>query len=98
MLNKEPSDIATIADVLIFFVCHFSMPLSENLNQIAILQIGDSNYDDLFPWFHTFHCHITLVGLTQRHSSQMCGPFAVYFAGDEDAIAPRCGRVSDNSC
>src|SRR6202795_2708975 len=23
MLNKEPSDIATIADVLIFFVCHF---------------------------------------------------------------------------
>ena len=32
MLNKEPSDTATIADVLIFFVCHFSMPLSENLN------------------------------------------------------------------
>src|SRR4029077_821060 len=28
----------------------------------------------------------------------MCGPFAVRFAGDENAIAPRCGRVSANSC
>src|SRR5580693_1934791 len=28
----------------------------------------------------------------------MCGPFAVRFAGDENAIVPRCGRVSDNSC
>ena len=40
------------------------MPLWKNLNQIAILQIGDSNYDDLFPWLHTFDCHITLVGFT----------------------------------
>src|ERR1700730_4750332 len=28
----------------------------------------------------------------------MCSPFAVRFAGDENAIAPRCGRVSDHSC
>src|ERR1700757_2550353 len=28
----------------------------------------------------------------------MCGPFAVYFVGDENAIAPRYRRVSDNSC
>src|ERR1700747_1175262 len=28
----------------------------------------------------------------------MCGPFAVHFAGDENAIAPRRGWVSDNSC
>src|ERR1700756_1705270 len=27
----------------------------------------------------------------------MCGPFAVHFASDENAITPGCGRVSDNS-
>src|ERR1700722_10947655 len=28
----------------------------------------------------------------------MYAPFAVHFVGDENAIAPRSGRVSDNSC
>ena len=36
VLDKKPGDIAAIADVLPVFVCHCSIPLGENLNEVTV--------------------------------------------------------------
>ena len=48
MLDEEPRNIAAITDFLLVFECHCSIPLWENLNQIAVLQTSGSDDHDFF--------------------------------------------------
>ena len=86
VLDKKPRDIATIADLLPVFVCHCSVPLGEDLDEVAVLQTGGSNDDDFFAWIYTVNCHITLVGFTKCDLAQMRHPFAALFSGDENRV------------
>jgi hypothetical protein len=88
VLDEKPRDIAAITDLLLVFECHFSLPLWDNLDEIAVLQTSGSN-DDFFAWIYTCDCHITLVGFTERDLAQMRHPFAVLFLGDENRVASR---------
>src|SRR5271165_6516837 len=73
-----------------------SIPLWENLDEIAVLQSGGSNNDDLFPWLHTVDTHITPVSFTERDLAQMRHPLAALFSGDKNCIVSRGSRVSNN--
>src|SRR6516162_11322555 len=73
-----------------------SIPLLENLNEIAVLQTGGSNDDDFFGWIYTINCHITLVGFTESDPTQQCHPLASLFSGDENRIVASCSGVSHN--
>ena len=90
VLDEKPRDIAAITDALLVFECHCSVPLRENLDEIAVLQTSGSNGDDFFGWIYTFDCHITLVGFAERDLTQMRHPFAAaLFLGDENRVASR---------
>src|SRR6201998_1363329 len=66
-----------------------SVPLWENLEEIAVLQTSGSNGDDFFGWIYTFDCHITFVDFAKRDLTQMRYPFAALFLGDENRVASR---------
>src|SRR5215469_161320 len=63
-----------------------SIPLLQDLDEIAVLQTGGSNYDDFFAWIYTVNCHITLVGFTERDPTQLCHPLASLFSGGENSV------------
>src|SRR5262249_24380886 len=63
MLDENSWNVPAISFLRVF-VCRFSIPLLENLNQIAVLELGGSNYNDLFARLHTFDRYVTLVGVT----------------------------------
>src|SRR5271165_7158511 len=64
-----------------------SVPLWENLDEIAVLQTSGSNGDDFFGWIYTFDCHVTLLSFTERYLAQMRHPFAALFTGNENRVA-----------
>src|ERR1700687_4431491 len=70
VLDEKSRNIAAITDLL--FVCHCFIPLWDNLDEIAVLQICSSNGDDFFAWIYTVDGHITLVGFTECYLAQMC--------------------------
>ncbi len=86
VLDEKPRDIAAITDLLFVFECHCSIPLWDNLDEIAVLQTSGSNDDNFLGWIYTFNCHITLVCFTKCDLAQMRDPFAALFACDENRI------------